>query len=152
MHTLETAASSTLTSKLESLTHPQRTTSMEIEGTVARSGCGRCWTIFQLCNTILVLLLTGVVVYLGLQMQQLNGQVLDQEVEIQEIKTQVQTKQEGQIQELHEAVEQEHNLTLGTLAGTFTLLTCLISMFHMSSHLQKYNEPVSFLFLFLGAA
>jgi uncharacterized protein HemX len=113
---------------------------MEIEGNV-RSGCGRCWMIIQLCNAVWVLILTGVVIYLGLQMQQLNQEVSDQEIEIDTLKIQVTTKQEGQIQELHQAVEEEHDLTLGALAGTFTLLTCLISMFHMSSHLQKYNEP-----------
>jgi hypothetical protein len=114
---------------------------MEIEGNVG-SGCGRCWTVIQFCNTLLVLILTGVVIFIGMQMQMLNYKMTDQELEIETLKVQVQQKQEGQIQELHQAVEQEHNLTLGTLAGTFTLLTCLISMFHMSSHLQKYNEPI----------
>ena len=28
------------------------------------------------------------------------------------------------------------------LAGTFTLLSCLISMWHMTAHLRKMNQPV----------
>jgi hypothetical protein len=39
-------------------------------------------------------------------------------------------------------VEKDHNLTLLTLAGFFTLLTCLIAMFHISSHLQRMNQPI----------
>ena len=39
-------------------------------------------------------------------------------------------------------VENNHSLTLYQMAGTFTLITCLLTMFHMSTHLRNYHEPI----------
>ena len=75
------------------------------------------------------------------KMQYLTYHLTQQDQAIETLKVQVQEKQEGQIQQLNAAVEQEHDLTLGALAGTFTLLTCLISLFHMSSHLRNFIQP-----------
>jgi hypothetical protein len=35
----------------------------------------------------------------------------------------------------------ENSFMVYQLAGTFTLLSCLISMWHMGSHLRKMNQP-----------
>lgn len=35
----------------------------------------------------------------------------------------------------------ENSFMVYQLAGTFTLLTCLISMWHMTAHLRKFHEP-----------
>lgn len=39
-------------------------------------------------------------------------------------------------------VESNHSLTLYQMAGTFTLITCVMTMFHMSTHLRNYHEPI----------
>jgi uncharacterized coiled-coil protein SlyX len=36
----------------------------------------------------------------------------------------------------------ENSFMVYQLAGTFTLLSCLISMWHMGSHMRKMNQPV----------
>jgi hypothetical protein len=36
----------------------------------------------------------------------------------------------------------ENSFMVFQLAGTFTLLSCLISMWHMTAHLRKMNQPV----------
>lgn len=36
----------------------------------------------------------------------------------------------------------ENSFMIWQLAGTFTLLSCLISMWHMSAHLRELNQPV----------
>ena len=104
--------------------------------------CIRFWHCIQFFNTLVVIGLVVTVVFLFIHMQYLSYEISEQDAKIQSLQEQVQQKQEGQIQQLTQAVEEEHNLTLGTLAGIFCLITCLISMFHMSSHLQNYNEPI----------
>lgn len=94
------------------------------------------------CNCILVIALTGFVAYEGWKIQELEEDVQNDQETIAALQEEVREKQENAIQELHQEVKSEHNLTLLTLAGIFTLLTCLISMFHMSSHLQKMNQPI----------
>lgn len=84
----------------------------------------------------------GLVAYETMQIETLQQQVEQGQQTIAELKEEVREKQQGQIQELDQEVRQEHNLTFLALAGTFTLLTCLISMFHMSSHLNKMNQPI----------
>jgi hypothetical protein len=38
-------------------------------------------------------------------------------------------------------VNKEHTLTIIHMAGTFVLLTSLITMFHMTAHLRNFNQP-----------
>jgi len=38
--------------------------------------------------------------------------------------------------------DKEQNLTLYQMAGTFTLLASLLTMFHMSSHLRAFHQPI----------
>jgi hypothetical protein len=86
--------------------------------------------------------LIGLVVYDHNSIVTLQAELPVVQNEIDNLQTEVTTKQQVQIQELHDEVQEEHNLTFLTLAGIFTLLTCLISMFHMSSHLQKMVQPL----------
>lgn len=60
---------------------------------------------------------------------------------IHDLQDQLETQQASQ-QHLNQRVNKEHSFTLYQLAGTFTLLTCLITMFHMTQHLSNWNEPV----------
>lgn len=128
----------------------------EIPGTMARSPAAAamatsvegisCTTLFfrcmTCCNCLLVMALTGLVLYQMNQMENLKSAVQKDLATISELQNEVREKQEGKIEELHQEVQKEHNLTFLTLAGIFTLLTCLISMFHMSSHLQRMNQPI----------
>ena len=38
-------------------------------------------------------------------------------------------------------VERQKDLTIVNIAGTFTLLSAIVTMFHMSSHLKSMNQP-----------
>jgi len=75
------------------------------------------------------------------KIEALQAQVDEDQAQIAELTEEVREKQEGQIQSLHKAVEQEQKFNFLSLAGFFTLLTCLISMFHMTTHVQKFNQP-----------
>ena len=43
--------------------------------------------------------------------------------------------------EIEIQVEKQRDLTIVNIAGTFTLLSCLITIFHMTSHLRNFNQP-----------
>lgn len=94
------------------------------------------------CNCLLVAGLATVVFLESREVAVLEDEVAADQKLVAQLRQEVQEKQEVKIQELDDEVQSQHNLTLLTLAGIFTLLTCLISMFHMSSHLQKMNQPV----------
>lgn len=117
----------------------------EIKST-PRQGCRPTWTnscrLLQCCNTMMICVLIALVVYEYEKVETLQSQVVDEQNEITELKKEVREKQQFQIQELHEEVIQEQDLTIYILAGVLSLLTCLISMFHMSTHLQKMNQPL----------
>ena len=100
------------------------------------------WRALRFCNTFAVSILSIVVIALFVQLQVLTGIVKQEQDQINDLQEQVQNQQAGQIEELTHQVEQEHSLTLYQMAGTFTLLTSLLTMFHMSTHLRSYNEPI----------
>ena len=43
--------------------------------------------------------------------------------------------------EVQKQVEVQRDFTIINIAGTFTLLSCLVTMFHMTAHLRKMNQP-----------
>ena len=97
--------------------------------------------IVQLVNCFLVCALIYLAIEEYPKIEALEAQVEKDEKEIADLSEEVREKQQGQIQDLHEAVQQEQKLNFLSLAGFFTLLTCLISLFHMTTHLQKMNQP-----------
>ena len=48
---------------------------------------------------------------------------------------------ESSSQQIEAQVSEQHDLTIINIAGTFTLLSCLVTMFHMTAHLRKMNQP-----------
>jgi hypothetical protein len=109
--------------------------------------CRSCCTFQHFCHCVQLVncALVCALIFLALQeypkIEQLQQQVeLDKE-EIATLSEEVREKQAGQIKNLHQQVIDEEQFNFLTLAGTFTLLTCLISMFHMSTHLHKHNQP-----------
>jgi hypothetical protein len=75
------------------------------------------------------------------KIEDLEAQVQADHAQISNLEQEVREKQEGQIQQIQQEVAEQQEFNSLSLAGTFTLLTCLISMFHMSSHLQKMHQP-----------
>jgi len=57
------------------------------------------------------------------------------------MKTQYKRQIESSANEIEVQVEKQRDLTMINMAGTFTLLSCLITMFHMTAHLRKMNQP-----------
>lgn len=92
-------------------------------------------------NCIIVCILVALAVIEFPKIELLQQQVEEDKKEIEILTDEVREKQEGQIQNLTQQVIKEQQFNFLTLAGTFTLLTCLISLFHMSTHLHKHNQP-----------
>jgi hypothetical protein len=72
---------------------------------------------------------------------QLEKQVEEDKAEIDMLEQEVKEKQEGKIQQLTQEVKQEQQFNYLAIAGIFTLLTCLISIFHISTHLRDMKQP-----------
>jgi len=95
----------------------------------------------QLVNCGLVCALIALAIQEYPKIEALQAQVEEDRAEVAILEEEVRDKQEGQIQTLHQQVMEGQQFNFLTLAGFFTLLTCLISMFHMSTHLHKHNQP-----------
>jgi Organic solute transporter Ostalpha len=95
----------------------------------------------QICQTFIVIVLGVAVVYLGYQLHSLQLQVQAEDDKITALQKQVANQHQNQ-QDLTDRVEQEHSLTLYQMAGTFTLLTCLLTAFHIAQHLSNFHEAV----------
>ncbi|KAL7563091.1 hypothetical protein ACA910_022584 [Epithemia clementina (nom. ined.)] len=100
------------------------------------------WTSIRFCNTFAVTILAICVVWIFIQLQYITYSLNQESDRIDNLLTQIQQHQSEQIQELDQKVESNHSLTLYQMAGTFTLITCLLTMFHMSTHLRNYHEPI----------
>ena len=76
-------------------------------------------------------------VLLFIQLQAVSLQVASEQKQIYELRQTIeQSNSDIQVQ-----VEQQKDLTIVNIAGTFTLLSCIVTMFHMSAHLKKMNQP-----------
>ena len=122
------------------------TSSSEITDSQRRRSRGsRCCSYFVpfmgFCNTIGLVGMGMMIAFLFVQLQYVSYRLNAEEKATAQLKLQVQNQTEGQIQELVTQVEQQKDYTVYQLAGTFTLLTCLLTTFHMVSHLRKLNEP-----------
>ena len=81
--------------------------------------------------------LSVVSVILFIQLQAVSLQVASEQKQLDELrKTIEQSNSEIQIQ-----VEKQKDLTIVNIAGTFTLLSCIVTMFHMGSHTRNLNQP-----------
>jgi Organic solute transporter Ostalpha len=96
----------------------------------------------KLCNTVAVAVLAVLVVYIFLQLQYVNYQIAAQSQRLDDLVNQVTTQQSSQIAQLNQKVDSNHSLTLYQMAGTFGLLTWLITIFHMTSHIRNWHAPI----------
>ncbi len=105
-----------------------------------------CYVV-QLVNCCLVVGLIYFVVneYPKLQaldrLDELQKQLEQNHADIESLQEEVHTKQEGQLNDIEESLKQEQRNNFLSFAGIFTLLTCLISMFHMTTHVHKLCQP-----------
>lgn len=104
---------------------------------ITSSLCSRC---FPWLNLTAISALTVAVIFLFLQLQMVTYSVAQEELQIKKLQNQL-SSQQAQTQDLDEKVTEEHDLTILHMAGTFTLLSGLITMFHMSMHLRNFHEP-----------
>jgi len=75
-------------------------------------------------------------------MKQINWTLTKAEQEITEQVDKVKKDFEQYVVKTEDQFSMENSFMVYQLAGTFTLLSCLISMWHMSAHLRKLNQPV----------
>lgn len=87
-------------------------------------------------------LLTACFIALLLQVQWLFVELNQQNELISQLQIQVQTKQQDQIQQLTQQVQKNQSWTILQMAITLTLLTGLITTFHMTTHLRNYAQPI----------
>ena len=72
---------------------------------------------------------------------QLSATVSDAETEIHDEVERVKKDVEAYVLKTEDQFSMENSFMVYQLAGTFTLLSCLISMWHMTAHLRKMNQP-----------
>jgi cell division protein FtsL len=101
-----------------------------------------CWKVLHFWNTFAVAILTAAVVFLFVQLQYINYTLKQEQDRLNDVLQEVRSQQHDQIQQLSQQVQQDHSLTIYQMAGTFTLLVALITIFHMSSHLRSYTQPI----------
>lgn len=89
-------------------------------------------------NFIVLLVLSAVSALLFIQLQALQYQVASEQRQIDDLKSTI----ANSTTEITAKVEKQHDLTIINIAGTFTLLSCVVTMFHMTAHLRKMNQPV----------
>lgn len=100
-------------------------------GSNMRAKLGRC------LNVAAIGILSVVSAILFVQLQLVSSRVASEQRQIDELKTQIQSS----ANEIEIQVEKQRDLTIVNIAGTFTLLSCLITIFHMTSHLRNFNQP-----------
>lgn len=99
------------------------------------------WSCFRALNAGAITGLIIAVAVMFFQLQYVTYKVASEQQQIDNLLDQIQNSQQDQINSLNQKVEEEHDLTIIHMAGTFTLLTCLLTMFHMSAHLRAFHEP-----------
>jgi hypothetical protein len=104
--------------------------------------CFSCGWIIKYINLSATVGLSVVVGFMFAQLQYVTYQLNVTQTMISDLKEQVNTQQQSEIQNLNQKVTQTQTLGIIQMAGTFVLLTCLLTMFHMASHIRHYYEPV----------
>jgi hypothetical protein len=93
-------------------------------------------------NLTVITVLSVLVGFMFVQLQYVTYEVNQDRKTIAALSDQVNTQQADQIEVLDQKIETNESLTIFQMAGTFVLLTCLLTMFHMTSHLRNYHAPV----------
>jgi ElaB/YqjD/DUF883 family membrane-anchored ribosome-binding protein len=79
---------------------------------------------------------------LNVTLDKLGETVKEAQDEIEEEVDKVKKDVESYVRATQDQFSMENSFMVYQLAGTFTLLSGLISMWHMTAHLRKFNQPV----------
>jgi hypothetical protein len=82
-------------------------------------------------------ILSVAIALLFIQTQAISLRLASQQQQIDSLGKQLSSSTEH----IEHEVEAQRDLTVIHIAGTFTLLSCLITLFHMTAHLRKMNQP-----------
>ncbi len=74
-------------------------------------------------------------------LEQLGQTVTDAEQQIEDEVNKVKVDVDQYVRNTQDQFSMENSFMVYQLAGTFTLLSCLISMWHMTAHLRKFQQP-----------
>mmetsp|Transcript_34767 Transcript_34767/g.52091 ORF Transcript_34767/g.52091 Transcript_34767/m.52091 type:complete len:465 (-) Transcript_34767:1284-2678(-) len=102
-----------------------------------RSSNNMLVNIGRFLNVSAIGVLSIVSVLLFIQLQAVSLQVASEQKQIDELKKTI----EQSTSDIQVEVQEQKDLTVVNIAGTFTLLSCIVTMFHMTSHLKKMNQP-----------
>lgn len=105
--------------------------------TAPRSSNNMVLKIGRFLNVSAIGVLSVVSVLLFIQLQAVSLQVASEQKQIEELRESIQQSNS----DIQIEVEKQKDLTIVNIAGTFTLLCSVITLFHMSSHLKKMNQP-----------
>eukprot|EP00586_Coscinodiscus_wailesii_P019618 CAMPEP_0172506082 /NCGR_PEP_ID=MMETSP1066-20121228/191739_1 /TAXON_ID=671091 /ORGANISM="Coscinodiscus wailesii, Strain CCMP2513" /LENGTH=452 /DNA_ID=CAMNT_0013282945 /DNA_START=66 /DNA_END=1424 /DNA_ORIENTATION=- len=99
----------------------------------------------QFCSKLMNLgaltILTIFNIFIFIQLQAVTFRVGSEQRQIDKLKQEL-SQQKDTTETITQEVEKQHDLTVINIAGTFTILTCLITAFHMAAHLRSFHEPV----------
>jgi len=113
--------------------------------------CEILWRLIQCFNMLVLYGLVVVLLFEFSRIRSLESMLETEQNHVNKLQAKIQqvqssipntTMAESQIEELDQKVQAQEKGLGYVLSGTFTLLTCLISMFHMSSHISKMNQPM----------
>jgi hypothetical protein len=112
----------------------------EVDGTDDESSapsCCSCGCLAQYAYSTIISAALGVVcLWMGYLQYQLNKE----QEEIQHLEN-IMKHQAPEIEHISEKVENQHRISEYHLAGTFVLLSLLITMFHMRQHVENLHVP-----------
>jgi len=74
-------------------------------------------------------------------MQQLDETVAEAKAEIYSEVDHVKSDVDVYVAQTQDQFSVENSFMVYQIAGTFTLISCLISMWHMTAHIRRFNEP-----------
>ena len=101
-----------------------------------------CLPVMSFFHTVGLVGLGIAVTLLFFQIQYIHYRLNQEQKQIQSLFAKVEDQQAGQIQQLSQEVEHQHDYSMYQMALIFCLLTCLVTLFHMVGHLRSMYEPL----------
>jgi hypothetical protein len=103
--------------------------------------CGFRWSCMNFLSSFATLIIAGMTIFLFVQMQYLTFEMSTQAKHLADLEERYENQTAPMITELNNKVVLQESWTLYQMAGLFVLLACLLTMFHMTTHLRHYYQP-----------
>lgn len=110
-------------------------------GSSCLASCCTWEVVCRFWNTFAITILSVAVGFLFVQLQYITYRVNQSDTQFHDLLDKIQKDQQGEIEQLNQKVQEEHSLTVIQISGTFTLLSVLITVFHIGSQLRNFHEP-----------